>query len=171
MTTYNLEEKLPCFIGDFNEREAKGIDNTWIIKPDSMARSIDTWVVKNAEQVCRLMETGPKVAQKYIDRPLTFQGRKFTLRYNVHLQSLLPLRLYTYEEFFVQFANNQFTMAETTFHEYETHFTVMNYGKEMTNMRCHDFVQKFDEEYKGRTTYAEVTKNIYKVITDVFIAF
>ena len=140
METYDLDNKLPCFIGAFNERAKRGLDNTWIIKPSAMARSIDTWVVRNAEQVCRLVETGPKVAQKYIHRPLTFQGRKFTLRYVVMIQSLMPLRLYRHEEYYTQFANNQFTMAETTFHEYETHFTVMNYaGGKMIQLRMNDF--------------------------------
>lgn len=44
------------------DRQKKGLDNTWIIKPVSMARSIDTWVTNNAEQICRLVETGPKIA-------------------------------------------------------------------------------------------------------------
>ena len=70
--TYDLEYHLPVFIGAFNDREKKGLENTWIVKPSNMARSIDTWVTNNVEQVCRLMETGPKIAQKYIDRPITF---------------------------------------------------------------------------------------------------
>jgi len=60
--TYDLEHQLPVFIGAFNDRENRGLENTWIIKPSNMARSIDTWVTNNVEQVCRLMETGPKIA-------------------------------------------------------------------------------------------------------------
>ena len=41
-------------------------------------------------------------------------------------------------------------MAETTFTEYETHFTVMNYGHDMTNIRPAEFEKDFDEEYKPR---------------------
>jgi hypothetical protein len=47
--TYDLENALPVFIGAFLDREKKGLDNTWIIKPTSMARSIDTWVTNNCE--------------------------------------------------------------------------------------------------------------------------
>jgi len=55
------------------------------------------------------------------------------------------------EEFFIRFSNNKFTMAESTFHEYATHFTVMNYdGNDMKNMRCKEFMTEFDEEYKER---------------------
>lgn len=41
-------------------------------------------------------------------------------------------------------------MAETTFQEYETHFTVMNYGKKITNIRCLPFMEMFNEEYASR---------------------
>lgn len=48
-------------------------------------------------------------------------------------------------------------MAETTFHEYETHFTVMNYGHKMTNLRCEEFMKQFDEEYKPKgVTFEEL---------------
>ena len=89
------------FIGEFNEREKLGLDNTWILKPTNLARSIDTWVTRNVDQVCRLMETGDKIAQKYIEKPLTLGGYKFTLRYVVSLASLLPLRLYTHNEYYL----------------------------------------------------------------------
>jgi len=115
METYDLNNQLPVFIGAFLERQKLGEENTWIIKPNAMARSIDTWVTNNLEQIVRLVETGAKIAQKYIDRPITFQGRKIDLRYVVLLKSLLPLQLYVPEEFYIRFSNNQFTMAETTF--------------------------------------------------------
>lgn len=60
--TFDLAWELPCFIGCFLEREKKGLDNTWIIKPTNLARSIDTWVTTNIDQIVRLMETGPKIA-------------------------------------------------------------------------------------------------------------
>ena len=127
--SYDLEQHLPVFIGAFNDREKRSLENTWIIKPSNMARSIDTWVTNNVEQVCRLMETGPKIAQKYIDRPITFQGRKIDVRYVVLVKSILPLEVYVTNEFYIRFSNNEFVMNEGSFHEYETHFTVMNYGE------------------------------------------
>lgn len=138
-----------------------------------MARSMDTWVTNNCDQIVRLVETGPKIAQKYIDRPITFKGRKIDLRYVVLLKSLMPLQVYVYDEFFIRFSNNQFTMAEGTFHQYDTHFTVMNYdGKKMTNLRCAEFMEQFDEEYKERNIkFAELNKKVHDCIAQVFIAF
>jgi len=134
---------------------------------------MDTWVTNNCEQIVRLVETGPKVAQKYIERPITFKGRKIDLRYVVLLKSLMPLQLYVTNEFFIRFSNNQFTMVESTFQEYDTHFTVMNYGgKDMTNVRCEQFMQMFDQEYKDRgIKFADLNKKAHKAIGDVFIAF
>lgn len=128
MQTYCLDTELQAFIGDFLERQEKGLDNVWIVKPTAMARSIDTWVVNNVEQVCRLMETGPKIIQKYISRPLLLQGRKYTLRMHVIVQSLLPLRVYVHREHLTQKAANQYTMDEDTFTDFATHMTVMGYG-------------------------------------------
>ena len=170
--TFDLSLSAPNFIGAYLDRKKKNLDNTWIVKPVSMARSMDTWVTNNAEQILRLMETGPKIAQKYIERPLTFGGRKIDLRYVVVVKSLLPLEVYLTKEFYIRFGNNQFTMAESTFQEYETHFTVMNYGNEMTNMRCEPFMEKFDEEYKERgVKFSEIQPKINKAIADIFVAF
>jgi tubulin--tyrosine ligase-like protein 12 len=71
-----------------------------------MARSMDTWVSNNLDQIVRLYETGPKIAQKYIERPITFKGRKIDLRYVVLLKSVLPLQVYVCEEFYIRFSNN-----------------------------------------------------------------
>ena len=64
--TYNLETQLTQFIGDYYVRENKGDDNLWILKPWNMARTIDTTVTGNLSAIIRLMETGPKICQKYI---------------------------------------------------------------------------------------------------------
>lgn len=168
-----MEIQLPIFIGSFLDREKKGFENTWIVKPANLARSIDTWVSNKVDQVIRLVETGPKIAQKYIERPLTFQGRKIDLRYVVLLKSLMPLQVFVTNEFYIRFSNNKFTMEESTFQEYNTHFTVMNYGgKEMTNIRCEPFKQMFDEEYANRgIKFSEIEEKIHKSIAEVFIAF
>ena len=64
-------------------------------------------------------------------------------------------------------------MAETTFHQYDTHFTVMNYGdKEMTNLRSEQFMEQFDEEYKEKNIkFADLNKKAHEAIAQVFIAF
>ena len=64
--TYILNDYLPSFIGRYYEKEKKCEDNSWILKPTNMARSMDTWVTTNLDSIVRMVETGPKIAQKYI---------------------------------------------------------------------------------------------------------
>jgi len=47
--TYDLNTQLPIFVGSFQDRAKKGLDNTWIVKPTNLARSIDTWVTNNID--------------------------------------------------------------------------------------------------------------------------
>ena len=94
-----------------------------------------------------MVETGPKIAQKYIQNPCLYLGKKFDLRFVVLLKSVLPLELYCFNEFYSRFSNNPFEMNESSFSNYETHFTVMNYRKDanLTNVRWYDFTKSFNE--------------------------
>lgn len=99
--TYNLETQLSQLIGDYYVRKREGMNNLWIIKPWNMARTIDTTVTDHLPAIIRLMETGPKICQKYIERPALFQGRKFDLRYIVLVRSISPLELFLSDVFWV----------------------------------------------------------------------
>lgn len=138
-----------------------------------MARSIDIWVTNNVEQISRLVETGPRIAQKYIDRPITFNGCKIDMRYVVVLKSLLPLQLYVCDEFYIRWTYDKFMMAETNFTNYDTHFTVNNYNESgAPKLRCGPFMEQFDKEYESRgIKFEELNKKVHAAIADVFIAF
>ena len=86
--TYDLAIELPAFIGEFLSREEKHENNIWILKPPNMARSMDMIVTNNLDNIIRQMETGPKLIQKYIDNPLTIEGKKIDLRFVVALKSV-----------------------------------------------------------------------------------
>ena len=134
---------------------------------------MDTWVSANLDQMLRVSESGPKVAQKYIERPCLFRGRKFDMRFVLLVKSVLPLEVYTYEEFYTRHSNNQFEMDEGSFSTNETHFTVMNYseGVKLTNIRYFDFEKEFNEENAGKITFAEVRARIHEAMKKIFIAF
>jgi tubulin--tyrosine ligase-like protein 12 len=138
-----------------------------------MARSMDTWVSNNLDQIIRIVETGPKIAQKYIQNPCLFRKRKFDMRFVVFLKSIMPLDVYVYDEFYTRHSNNEFQMDESSFSVYETHFTVMNYkeGVKLTNIRYFDFEKEFDQEYQGITTFLAIKEKIHQAIKKLFIAF
>lgn len=99
--TYNLETQLSQFIGDYCVRKRDQLNNLWILKPWNMARTIDTSITDNLSAIIRMMETGPKICQKYIEHPALFKGKKFDLRYVVLVRSIDPLEIYLTEIFWV----------------------------------------------------------------------
>lgn len=146
--TYNLETQLSQLIGDFHLREREKLDNLWILKPWNMARTIDTTINSNLSAIIRLMETGPKICQKYIEHPALFKGRKFDLRYIVLVRSMNPLEIFLADVFWVRLANNAYTLEKHSFDEYETHFTVMNYKGRLNHMNTPEFVKEFEKEHE-----------------------
>uniref|UniRef100_A0ACD5WEV0 Uncharacterized protein n=1 Tax=Avena sativa TaxID=4498 RepID=A0ACD5WEV0_AVESA len=164
--TYNLETHLSQLIGDYCVRKRDGMDNLWIMKPWNMARTIDTTVSGDLSAIIRLIETGPKICQKYIEHPALFQGRKFDLRYIVLVRSICPLDIFLTDVFWVRLANNQYTLEKTSFFEYETHFTVMNYTGKMNHMNTPEFVKEFEKEHQVK--WLEIHENIRKMIRRVF---
>lgn len=113
--TYVLNDYLPAFVGRFQEKDKRAEENSWILKPVNMARSMDTHVTTQLDAIIRMVETGPKIAQKYIYNPCLFKGKKFDMRFVVLLKSVLPLELFVYNEFYTRHSNNPFEMNEASF--------------------------------------------------------
>jgi hypothetical protein len=67
-----------------------------MIKNPNMARSLDMVVTDNLGAIIRLLETGfnllilgPRLFQKYVDRPLTLRNKKIDLRIHSYVRSVL----------------------------------------------------------------------------------
>lgn len=71
-----------------------------------MARSMDMVVTDNIDIIIRMLESGPKLVQKYIERPVTIKNKKIDLRFIVTLKSLDPLEVFVYKRFWVRTGNN-----------------------------------------------------------------
>ncbi|XP_017025140.1 tubulin--tyrosine ligase-like protein 12 [Drosophila kikkawai] len=172
-TTYNLSTELREFAAYYQTRAAKGLDNHWIIKPWNLARGLDTYITDNIRQIVRLPATGPKIAQKYIERPVLFrreelEGRvKFDIRYVILLKSVKPLKAYVHRKFFLRFANHPFSLDN--FDDYEKHYTVMNYQEEaqLHHVKCEDFVTLWQEQYPENdwsVLEQEICSMLYEVL-------
>ncbi|KAF7265549.1 hypothetical protein GWI33_021004 [Rhynchophorus ferrugineus] len=151
--TYNLVTEVGNFASYFQKREEDGLENFWIIKPYNLAR-------------------GPKIAQKYITKPVLFyrddcEGRvKFDVRYVILLKSVKPLQVYVYKNFFLRFANKPFSLDN--FEDYEKHFTVMNYTENATlkHMKCADFITDWEKQY-SLYAWSDVEGKIMTMIKDI----
>uniref|UniRef100_A0A803MG33 Tubulin--tyrosine ligase-like protein 12 SET-like domain-containing protein n=1 Tax=Chenopodium quinoa TaxID=63459 RepID=A0A803MG33_CHEQI len=166
--TYDLESHLTELIGDYYVREREGLDNLWILKPWNMARTIDTTITSNLSAIIRLMETGPKICQKYIEHPSLFRGKKFDLRYIVLVRSINPLDIFLANVFWVRLSNNAYSLDERSLYEYETHFTVMNYRGVLNHLQTQEFVKEFEQEHQVK--WLDIHQRIRNMIRSVFEA-
>lgn len=98
--TYDLAIHLHEFIGEYKINQESYKNNLWIIKPPNMARSMDMVITDNLDVIIRLLETGPKLAQKYIHRPVTLRERKIDLRFIVLLRSVILAIYFIIKEIF-----------------------------------------------------------------------
>lgn len=173
-TTFNLKTELLQFISYYQSREAKEMDNHWIIKPWNLARGLDQHISNDLAKIVRLQPTGPKIAQKYIDRPVLFDrtdvgGKvKFDVRYVFLLKSVEPLEAYAYTNFFLRFANKPFALND--FDEYQKHFTVMNYGEhlQLRHIPCAEFLGMWKEQYP-KYDWTHIETDIYEMLKEVLI--
>lgn len=173
-TTYNLKTELPKFVSFYQARDEKELDNHWIIKPWNLARGLDTYICKNISEIVRLQPTGPKIAQKYIDRPVLFERDdigakvKFDVRYVFLVKSTEPLEAYIYTNFFLRFANKPFGLNQ--FDEYEKHFTVMNYGEnlQLLHSPCAEFLKLWDQQYP-KHNWTKIENDIRQMLHEVLL--
>lgn len=173
-TTYNLKTELIEFVSYYQNRKNKGLDNHWIIKPWNLARSLDTYITTDINQIIRLTQTGPKIAQKYIEKPVLFhrpevQGSvKFDIRYVILLKDAETVDAYIYTNFFLRFANKVFAL--NNYDDYEQHFTVMNYSEnfELRHIKCEDFVVQWSEQYPEHD-WKEIEQNICTMLKQMLV--
>eukprot|EP00096_Caligus_rogercresseyi_P006630 TRINITY_DN2326_c0_g1_i1.p1 TRINITY_DN2326_c0_g1~~TRINITY_DN2326_c0_g1_i1.p1 ORF type:complete len:534 (-),score=108.36 TRINITY_DN2326_c0_g1_i1:98-1699(-) len=171
--TYNLKTELPQFISYYQNREKRGLDNHWIVKPWNLARGLDMHITPHLHTILRLPFSGPKIAQKYLHDPVLFDrpgiGKvKFDIRYIVILRSVSPLKLYAYNRFWLRFANQAFELKDLDV--YQKHYTVMNYDEssELKQMFCTDFIKDFESQYPDAKWNSEVQPRIFKMLREVF---
>eukprot|EP00112_Aurelia_sp_Birch-Aquarium-sp1_P014059 Seg3007.3 transcript_id=Seg3007.3/GoldUCD/mRNA.D3Y31 product="Tubulin-tyrosine ligase-like protein 12" protein_id=Seg3007.3/GoldUCD/D3Y31 len=170
-TTFNLYNELPQFIKHFKQREERNLNNVWMCKPWNLARGLEHTITDNLNQIIRVLDSGPKVACKYLDDSVLFHrddiGKvKFDVRYMVLLNSVEPLKLYAYKIFYTRFANIAFSL--TDFEEYQKHLTVMNYrGADLKQIHWNDFIEIFEKQYPDQK-WSQIESETFEIIKTLF---
>ncbi|XP_034021343.1 tubulin--tyrosine ligase-like protein 12 isoform X2 [Thalassophryne amazonica] len=172
--TFNLQTELPQFIKRYHLRQQRGQDNHWICKPWNLARGLDTHITNNLNYIIRQTESTPKVVCKYLEDLVLFHKEdvgmvKFDIRYMLMLRSVQPLCLYSYNVFWLRFANKSFLLDR--FDDYQKHFTVMNYadGVELKQVHYDDFIPMFEEQYP-HYPWKQVERDVFKAFKELFLA-
>jgi hypothetical protein len=166
--SYSMDSELAEIIGNYFYNEENLLDNSWILKPINMSRSMDMIVTNNLDEIIRSVETGPKICQKYLERPFLLHKKKFDLRFIIILKKLVPLELYFYSKmFWVRSANKDFSMDSSTFSDYEVHFTVMNYNTfGMQTIYDKQFVEYLKEK---NVSWDDIYDKIKSSVKNIFL--
>ena len=73
-----------------------------------------------------MIETGPRIAQKYIENPSLVKKRKYDMRFLIAVRSIAPLEVFIYNNFYGRIADREYTLDPRSFESFETHWTVRN---------------------------------------------
>eukprot|EP00698_Gefionella_okellyi_P011195 TRINITY_DN2943_c0_g1_i1.p1 TRINITY_DN2943_c0_g1~~TRINITY_DN2943_c0_g1_i1.p1 ORF type:complete len:385 (+),score=55.38 TRINITY_DN2943_c0_g1_i1:2091-3245(+) len=86
-----------------------GTRNMWVVKPARAARGVGIEVYDSKQAILAHTQAnnasvcGDFIVQKYIERPMLIDGKKFDIRQFVLVTSLQPLRAYVYSDFYLRF--------------------------------------------------------------------
>eukprot|EP00884_Botryococcus_braunii_P010241 jgi/Botrbrau1/19218/Bobra.0077s0118.1 len=126
---YDLATEVQHFIKDFKAREEAGTDNHWVVKLAQGARSADACLAHHLPTLLAYRQApgGDRVVQKYVLRPILYDGRKFDVRVCILVKSFNPLDAYLYRNWHVRCANKPYSLDRESLTDFETHFTVACY--------------------------------------------
>ena len=109
--TFNLPVDYLAFenaaLGDMEQRRGKGgkSNKSYIIKPDDGACGVGIFITRKPSAVPPKLAC---VAQRYLNKPLLIDDRKFDMRLYVLITSMTPLRVYLFPEGLARFATEKY---------------------------------------------------------------
>ncbi|BDA45757.1 Tubulin-tyrosine ligase-like protein 12 [Coccomyxa sp. Obi] len=129
-TTYDLATEVHFFLQDYKKRAEAGQDNHWVVKLAQGTHSTDVCLTNCAELIVRYREApgGDRVVQKYITKPVLYEGRKMDLRVYLVVRSFAEADAYLYRQWYARVANKEYgSDISATQTDFERHFTVACY--------------------------------------------
>lgn len=80
------------------------------------------------------------------------------------------MEVFLYKTFWIRTSNNKYSIDKRSLEIYETHFTVMNYGHQLTQIHYYDFIKEFDQENKGKCEWNAVHERIKTLVKELFVS-
>lgn len=154
-------------------------NNTWIIKPANSSKGQNIIVFNKINDVRDTFKSicvsQDWVIQKYIENPLLIAGRKFDIRFYVLLTSLVPLTVWTYDDFYIRMSAVKYNPNELS--DPAMHLTNFSVSKKVEisgdeifpeRMLSKTEFRNFVEENFGRNKFEKIETGILKVAQRVF---
>jgi tubulin monoglycylase TTLL3/8 len=95
------------------------MNNIWIAKPAGKSRGRDIALFNSSAALLQYVQNSNDcqwVAQKYIERPLLVQQRKFDIRQWVLMTSWEPLSAWFYQDCYLRFAAARYSTVDLGIH-------------------------------------------------------
>lgn len=110
-----------------------GNSNLWIVKPGRKSRGRDIGIYSNLTDIRRHISSSTNwVIQKYIERPLLINNRKFDIRQWVLITSSDPLTVYIYLDSYLRFSVEDFSLTDTNLFIHLTNNSIAKHSSNFT---------------------------------------
>jgi len=132
-----------------------GENNLWIMKPASLSRGRGIFVTNRLEEAldCAKGKEAMWMAQRYIERPLLIQGKKFDIRQWVMVTSWQQLGVWFYEDAYLRFSFDDFDASDQRNKlAHLTNYSVCKHAK--------NFEEKRDETMMHSDDFATFLKDL-----------
>ena len=126
------------FLKDQMERKP---NQFWIIKPVAMSQGRGIFLTKNINEIPNNFSM---IASRYINNPFLINKKKFDLRIYVFVTSIVPLRIYRYNEGLTRFSSNNYS---NDVNDRCAHLT--NYAVNKNNKNYVQNCEPFDIDYNS----------------------
>lgn len=115
-------------------------NNIWILKPAGLSRGRGIKLFSDLTQIRLFLKTNEMhfVAQKYIERPLLWNRRKFDLRVWVLVTGINPLRIWFYNKFYARRAAEDYDLSNIG--DRFRHLTNISVQKQIKNVDTHSLM-------------------------------
>ena len=139
--------------------------NAWIVKPAQSSKAVGLELHNSLESILRRgAAMGARIVQRYIERPLLLNGRKFDVRVWVLVTSWDPLQAYVYTSPYARLCSAGYDMKGSFKDGWREEFKFSHF----TNWALQKHYKKTGENTGGRCNDADICWSVAKVAQYIY---